>query len=151
MVILDTTIFFENVKLIEKLYPAGKSGEFLDQSYRDDLVQAIGTLVHDRFDDEVHSAKIGDYQISMIEREIEFPGDANIRKPLFMYSICDIKTDVNRLLSCMNEAMDQFLNRFSRNDIFERNIAVFSEFTERLEKIFASLIYSLKDRMKRIF
>ena len=151
MVILETTIFFEGKKLIEKLYPAGKSGEFLEKSKRDSLVQAIGALAHNRFEDEIHSAVIGSYQISMISREIQFPGDEEIVKALFMYSICDTNTDKTQLLTNMNEAMDIFLNRFSRNDIFEKNEKIFSSFAERFDKVFEGLIYSLKYRLKQIF
>ena len=148
MVILETTIFFDGTKLIEKLYPAGKSGEFLEEAKRDSLVQAIGTLAHDRFDDEIHSAKIGTYQISMISREIMHPGDETIKKAIYMYSISDLNTDNDLLIKNMNTAMDQFLNRYSRNDIFEKNVEKFKPFAKRFDKIFEGLIYSMTDRLK---
>ena len=85
MVILESTIYFDNIKLIERLYYAGKSGEFLDKSMRDGLVQGIGALVHNQFQDEIYSAKMGHYQISMVSREIPFPGNPDLKKPIFMY------------------------------------------------------------------
>ncbi len=151
MVILETTIFFKETKLVEKLYPAGQSGKFLEQSMRDNLVQAMGTFAHARFDDDIHSARIGNFQIGMISRQIQFPGNKEQTCPIFMYSICDGDTDKDQVLKCMNEAMDQFINRFSRNDIFDLNTKKFVKFTGRFDKIFSGLIFSMKDRLKQIF
>ena len=108
--ILETTIFFNGIKIVEKLYPAGKSGDFLNEEMRDNLIQAIGSLAHDRFHDDIHGAKIGNYMVSMISRDISMLGNEEIKKPIFLYSISDIDTDVAQLVKKMKEALDVFLN-----------------------------------------
>ena len=151
MVILESTVYFDNIKLIERLYPAGKSGEFLNKFMRDSLVQGIGLLVLNQFKDEVYSAKMGKYHISMVSREIPFPGNPDIKKPIFMYSIADSDTNINKLLRTMTKALDLFLNRFSRNDIYAKDSKAFLEFADRFDKIFEEFIFTMKDRLKQIF
>ena len=151
MVILESSIYFDNTKLIEKLYPGSKTGELLEKDLRDSLIQAIGLLAHNQFHDEVHGASIGNFQISMISREISFPGNDKVEKPLFMYSVADLDTDMPKLIKAMNDVLDQFVNRFSRNDIYDKKIKKFHKFESRFEKMFDGFIFSLKDRLSQIF
>ncbi|MHA1583622.1 MAG: hypothetical protein ACTSWL_00075, partial [Promethearchaeota archaeon] len=51
----------------------------------------------------------------------------------------------------MQEAIFQFLNRYSWNDIHELKLKKFSKFGKRMDKIFGDLILKSEDRFKSLF
>ncbi len=70
---------------------------------------------------------------------------------LQMYCIIEKGTDERAIKSSMADAINQFLNRYSRNDIFDKKIRKFRKFTDRMENIFKDLILKSEDRFKSLF
>lgn len=98
------------------------------------------------FNDSIENFAVGDFQITLITQEIEQPG-TETKVPIRMYSIASKGTNKEKVKEVMNEALSQFLNRFSRFDIFQMNKELFKEFLDRFEKIFKGLVENPEESM----
>ncbi|UYP47420.1 hypothetical protein NEF87_003705 [Candidatus Lokiarchaeum ossiferum] len=103
-------------------------------------------LSENAFNDSIENFAVGEFQITMITHEIEKPGTEELL-PIRMYSIAEKDTNKEKVKEVMNEALLQFLNRFSRFDIFQMNKELFKEFLDRFDKIFKGLIETPEESM----
>jgi hypothetical protein len=151
MVVLESTIMFRDVLIVEKMYPAGKTGSMLNKDIRDGLLMSLTNLAKQAFHDELESVNVGDYQILQISKPISPVGVKNQIDPLSIYTIADIKTNKKDILKSMEASLTQFLNRYSIFDLYNAPPSKFAKFGERLEKIFGSLIFTTEERLRSVF
>ena len=152
MVVLETTVVFKETILVEKLYPAGKNGEFLDRTIRNGLISSISNLAERAFQDELQSVNLGPYQIVQFSQEIkQTEKKKSPIETISMYTIAEKNTNKKEITKCMQASMNQFLNRFSKYDIFQLNTKKLQKFEDRFEKIFQKLIYSDEERLRSVF
>ena len=149
MAILETTISFQGDPLIERAFYS--TDDVLDKNIRNALLQAITGLAQEAFNDAIQSFTLGDYSIVLISHEISEPINPTNKVPLMMYCIVEKNTDEKAIKQCMQDAVTQFLNRYSLNDIFEKKTKKFKDFPDRLSKIFKDLILKSEDRVKSLF
>ncbi len=155
MAILEISISLQSEPLLEKQYYS--TDGVLDKEIRNSLLQAIYNLANEAFGEEVRSFSLGEYSIVLISHEIGLSLEeeidqsiSNIKK-ITMHSIINKNSDENTIIKTMNEALFQFTNRFSVNDIFEKRIKKFKKFEKRIDKIFGDLILKSEDRFKSLF
>ena len=73
--------------------------------------------------------------------EIEEPVNPDKKIPIRMYVIADhVNGDKAKIQKLMKDAMFQFLNRYSRVDIIEKNRKLFVDFSPRFNKIFKGVV-----------
>ena len=149
MAILETGILFDNEVLVETKYY--DSGNMIDKNIRNSLLQALTGFAKDAFQDEVQSFTIGDYKILNVGRDVQNPSDNSQHDRLVMFAIIEKNMDEKVVKSSLNEAVTQFLNRYSLNDIYKKQAKKFRDFPERLQKIFKDLILKSEDRFKSLF
>ena len=103
-------------------------------------------LSENAFNDSIENFAVGEFQLTMISQDIEEPGTENMI-PIRMYSIASKGDNKDKIKSAMIETLTQFLNRFSRFDIFQKNSELFKEFLDRFDKIFKGLIETPEESM----
>src|SRR6056297_3659244 len=146
MTVLETAITFQGKTLVEReFYDAD---DVLDHNIRNSLLQAISGLADEAFGDEIQNFTLGEHSIILITREIEEPINPDNKQNLQMYAIVEKDTDEKTVKKCMEDAMNQFLNRFSVNYIFQKKTRKFRKFPKRLDKIFQDLRLRTEDRFK---
>jgi hypothetical protein len=149
MAILETAISFQGDPLIERTFYS--TDDVLDKNIRNALLQAITGLAQEAFNDAIQSFTLGDYSIVLFSHEVAEPINPINKHPLMMYCIVEKNTDEKAIKQCMQDALVQFLNRYSLNDIFEKKTKKFKDFPDRLSKIFKDLILKSEDRFKSLF
>lgn len=142
MAVLELAILFERENIYEHKFYNSTAEVKLDESIRDNLMQAVVGLSEQAFNDEVKKFCIANYSILMITDKIGIPGEEEEEKPIRMYAIAENGINEKKVMSCMEDAMFQFLNRFSRYDIMQKDMKKFVEFSERFNKIFSEVIES---------
>ena len=120
----------------------------LGEKSRTALLSAVLGLTKNAFNDSIENFAVGEFQITTITQEIEDP-ETEKMIPIRMYSIAGKGTNKERIKEVMHEALSQFLNRFSRFDIFQKNTELFKEFLDRFDRIFKGLIESPEESMAR--
>jgi hypothetical protein len=148
MAILETSVILMGDPLYEKQYY--NTDAVLEKTIRNSLLQAIDGLAKEAFDDEIQSFSLGEYSIVLIAHELKEP-NTDAKANLQMYCIIEKDTDEKAIKESMHEAMNQFLNRFSINDIFSKKKKKFKKFPTRLDNIFKDLILKSEDRFKSLF
>jgi len=70
--------------------------------------------------------------------------------PLVIYCLVEKDVDQKQVNMCMDDAIIQFLNRFSVYDITTKDPSKFKKFNKRLKAIFQELALKTEDRFKSI-
>lgn len=151
MVVLETSLIFKDTVLVEKLYPAGKNGDFLAKEIRTGLFNSLTHLAERAFQDELQNVSLGPYQIIQISQEIRQKVKNSSIDLLSMYTIAKKETNTKEVVKCMRKTMQQFIDRYSIFDIYELKVQKFSKFADRFEKIFSKLIFSDEERFRSVF
>lgn len=149
MAILETAITLQGDPLVEKAFYS--TADVLDKNIRNALLQAITGLAQEAFNDAIQSFSLGEYSIVLIMHDITQPGNPTNKLPIMMYCIVEKNTDEKAIKQCMKDTIDQFLDRYSLNDIFDKKLKKFKDFSDRLSKIFKDLILKSEDRFKSLF
>ncbi len=149
MAILETSILFQGTTLLEKQFYSTE--DVLDKKIRNSLLQAIAGLAKEAFGDTIQSFSLGSYSIVLYSHEIQEPMNPSHVETLQMYCIIEKGTDEKAIKNAMADAINQFLNTYSRNAIFDKKIRKFRDFPDRLENIFKDLILKSEDRFKSLF
>ncbi len=120
----------------------------LGEKSRTALLSAVLGLTENAFNDSIENFAVGEFQITTITQEIE---DLETEKmiPIRMYSIASKGTNKEKVKEVMHEALSQFLNRFSRFDIFQKNTELFKEFLDRFDRIFKGLIENPEESLAK--
>ncbi|MHA1584032.1 MAG: hypothetical protein ACTSVU_03010 [Promethearchaeota archaeon] len=140
MAILELYINFNNQNLVDHKFYSVSSKKVLDSKIRDNLLSAVVGLSQNAFNDEIQKFSVGNHEILIIKEDLENLENSDQKIPIRMYSIVEKGTNRKTVLNLMNDTMFQFLNRFSRIDIFSYNKTLFLEFNERLNHIFHQVI-----------
>ena len=147
---------FKGTNLIEKQFYS--TDDFIDRNIRNSLLQAISGLAANAFNDEIRSFSLGDYSIILMTQVLSDPNQINnpsytpsFVDTLLMFCICEKNTDEKAIQKGMADALFQFQNRYSLNDIYAKKKKKFKKFPERLDNIFKDLILKSEDRFKLLF
>ncbi len=141
MAILELSILFDGKNIYEHKFYSSISSVKIDDSVRDNLMQAVVGLSEQAFNDQVKKFCIAEYAIMMKTDTISVPGEDDHEIPIRMYIIAENETtNEKKVLSLMETAMFQFLNRFSFFDIMNKDTTKFVEFSDRFNKIFKDVI-----------
>lgn len=155
MAILEASILFQSDSVLETQFY--ETEDVLDRKIRNSLLQAITDLTSEAFGEEMQSFSLGEYSIVFISHKVGVSTDEdnseNItnEERIMMYCIVNKNTDEKIILKSMNDALFQFTNRFSMDDLYHRKLKKFKKFEKRLEKIFGDLILKSEDRFKSLF
>ena len=163
MTILEVAILFKGINLCETHFYTYE--DVLNQKDRIVLTEAVITLAKSAFEDKIQNFSIGENKIliklknlkilSLTDKETE--DEENIKlleqmenPPLVIYCIVEKDTNQKQVNMCMDDAITQFLNRFSIYDITTKDPSKFNKFKKRLRTIFQELALKTEDRFKSI-
>ena len=152
MAVLELSILFDGKTILEHQFYNSTSEVRLNEDIRSNLMHAVVGLSQNAFQDEVKKFHIAEYIIMMCTDEIEIPGKEQVEKmPIRMYVIA-ISDSVNekKVMKLMENAMFQFLNRFSYFDLIQDDPSKFFEFKERFNTIFHEVIEIIDHRDEEI-
>ncbi len=155
MAILEVAILFNMETMLESQFY--ETEDVLDRRIRNSLLQAISDLASEAFGEEMQSFSLGDYSIVFISHQLgALKAEDDIEntvqeEKITMYCIVNKNTDEKIVIKSMNDALFQFTNRYSMNDLYNRKLKKFRKFEKRLEKIFGDLILKSEDRFKSLF
>ena len=149
LTILETAILFKEKSLCEEHFYS--SEDALSEEDREFLAKAVNTLVKTTFDDKIHKFSMGEYKILIKLKNLKLNKDGDGENPpLAIYCIAEKKADQNLVNNCMEDAIIQFLNQFSINDIVKKDPSKFKKFNKQLKKIFKEIALKPEDRFKSI-
>jgi hypothetical protein len=151
MPIFKNTFFFDGTKLLETSLTEESAGnpEGLDL---EKFEKKIVNMIQKEVNREIQTKNVGNYHLSLISRQITFPGKSGISKPLILYVICDSTINNQKLKTYMNELMNLFTTRFSRNTIFDKKLNKFQSFNNHFEKTYERVFnQGFTDKIKSFF
>lgn len=151
MAIYETGILIDRKTLLEKKYY--DSSNQLDNDLRAGLLSAIDGFAKEAFDTELDSFTLSTYTLLAISRTIKEPGveDRSGKHTLMMFAIIEKETNERAVKDCMKDAVNQFMNRYSVNDILSKPAKHFKKFGKRFDKIFKDLSLKSEDRFSSMF
>ncbi len=139
MSILEASIFFKGETLLDKQFYAGIGPELIPN--RVDLIKAIVNMAENAFMDEIKKFSVGPLDIYLRSDKIACIDNCEEIIPIYIYIIAESNTNSKAIEDGMQEALFQFVNRFSKIDIFGKDFPKFEPFAERFYKIFKGLIF----------
>ncbi len=160
MTILETAILFKGKSLCEEQFYSSK--ENINDIDREFLTKTLGILVKSTSYDKIHKFSMGEFKILIKLKSLEVTdGDVNEEvnnqpseqlknPPLVIYCIAGINADQKHINTCMEDAITQFLEKFSISDIITKKTKKFKSFNERLKIIFKEIALKPEDRFKSI-
>ena len=152
MAIFETGILLDGKILLEKKYYDASNA--LNNQLRAGLLAAVDGFAHDAFNSTLESFTLSSYTLVAISRSLEIPiiPEEKVKShTLMIFAIIEKDTNERAVKGCVNKAMDQFLNRYSVNDILTKGSSNFVNFTNRFDKIFKDLILKSEDRFSSMF
>ncbi|MBN2154562.1 MAG: hypothetical protein JW776_00775 [Candidatus Lokiarchaeota archaeon] len=150
--IYETGILVDGNILIEKKYYDASNA--LDNQLRAGLLAAVDGFAHDAFNSTLESFTLSSYTLVAISKILEIPviPEESVKShTLMIFTIIEKDTNERAVKVCMQKALDQFLNRYSVNDILTKDSKYFMKFTGRFDKIFKDLILKSEDRFSSMF
>lgn len=150
MAIYETGLLLDGRVLLEKKYY--DSSNQLDTNLRAGLLSAVDGFAKEAFNTEFESFTLSSYTLVSVSNTIEEPlmNESDCKHVLMMWAIIEKDTNEKAVKLCMKEAIDQFLNRFSKNDILTKEKSHFEGFQKRFDKIFKDLSLKSEDRFSSI-
>lgn len=150
MAIYETGLLLDGRVLLEKKYY--DSNNQLDTNLRAGLLAAVDGFAKEAFNTEFESFTLSSYTLVSVSKTIEEPliNGSDCNHVLMMWAIIEKDTNEKAVKTCMKEAVDQFLNRFSVNDILTKDRSHFEAFQKRFDKIFKDLSLKSEDRFSSI-
>ncbi len=157
MTILETAIIFKGETLCETQFYT--SEELLSKETRNYLLNAVLGLADAAFKDEIQNFSLGNHTILLSFRylddyekfDTETGKNDTMTAALLLYCIVEKKNDEKLVRNAMNDALAQFIHRYSTFDIIHGDRAKFTKYSKRLEKIFKDLALKSEDRFKNLF
>ncbi len=152
MAILEAAILFDSTPIIERKYY--DSEQVLNKEHRIGLLSAIDGFAREAFGDEISSFSLANYTLIVSSMNVSQPKNESNVKKLMMY--CIVQKGMSEIVvkENMDKILDQFLNRFSRFELFnldEKIIKKMQQFTSRIDDQFKDLALKPEDRFKKIF
>ena len=145
MGLLEVAIMFRNTVLSEKKFYLNDKDVVLDEEIRDQMLDAVVSLSTNAFGDEIQNFSINNFVILFANAQFPSLEDPEHECTIRMYGIATKDTNMKALSATMEDALFQFVNRYSRIDIANKNLDKFQEFTDRFEKIFKDYIIVEKE------
>jgi hypothetical protein len=137
MSVLETAIIYDNETLVEKNF--GNSDKNNNKEVHTNILKAVEILADTLFFEDVESFSIGNNQLIVLSRKINFQDNPDNVLILKICTLIQKDTNKKKVLKCMNEAIDQFLQRFHILHIFLKKKEIFGNFQENLNYIFAKI------------
>ena len=149
MAILEVGLSFMQDVLLESQYYS--ANHRIDKNVRMNLLHGLDSMTSAGFGEELSGFTLGEYSILMSKKSITEPNHPEHSENLILYAIVDRETNEAVVKQNMAIALENFLNLYSLNDIFQKKTKKFKDFDERLRKIFKDLILKNEDRFKSLF
>jgi hypothetical protein len=150
MAIIEVGINIGNRNLIEVKYYT--SNDVLDPHLRAGFLSALESFTTEVFSDHIDVVSLASYKLVCNCEMIALPGeDKDNTQPLLAFAIIEKETDSEVVKKLLNEITQNFLNRYSINDIFSKKEKYFKDFLERIDKILGDLKLKMEDRFKSLF
>ncbi|MBD3353278.1 MAG: hypothetical protein GF364_17490 [Candidatus Lokiarchaeota archaeon] len=155
MAIYETGVILNGSILFDKKYYSTEHE--LDNTFKGGILHAVNGFAHDAFDTEFNSFTLASYKFIAISTELDVPNGIKKKQEglskhcLMMFSVIEKTTDENAVRKCMREALVQFMNRYSVNDILSKNTKKFKKFNKRVDKVFGDLMLRADDQFAAIF
>ncbi len=160
MTILETAILFNKNILCEAHFYSSK--KILSDKDRKFLRKTLSVVVKSAFDEKIHKFSMDEHKILIKLKNLEVTDEDTKEKsnnqiteqpknpPLVIYCIAGIKADQKHVNNCMDDAISQFLDKFSISDITTKKLKKFKSFNDRLKTIFKEIALKPEDRFKSI-
>ena len=152
MAILEAAILFDSATLVERKYY--DSEQVLNKEHRVGLLAAIDGFAREAFGDEISSFSLASYTLIVTSINVPQPKMEQNVKKLMMYAIVQKGMSEVVVKENMDKILDQFLNRFSKFELFNLNdkiIKKMQKFDSRIDEQFKDLALKPEDRFKKIF
>jgi hypothetical protein len=153
MAIFETGLLLDGIILVERKYY--DSSNALDNQMRAGLLAAVDGFAKEAFNTELDSFTLSSYTLVAVTDRFSEPntpeGESSKDHTLLMFSIIEKDTNEKAVKTCMEDALQQFRNRYSINDIITKNPTHFKKFEKRFDKFFKDLVLKSEDRFGSIF
>lgn len=149
MAILETGINIGNRNLVEIKYYS--STDVLDPNLRAGFLSALESFTTEVFGDDINVVSLKSFKLVCFCELVALPGDIeNNTHPLLSYAIVEKETDSEIVKRLLQEITNNFLNRYSLNDIFGKKEKYFRKFNTRIDEIMGDLKMKTEDRFKSL-
>ena len=150
MAILECGINLGNRNLIEIKYYS--STDVLEPDLRAGFLSALESFTSEVFGDDINVVSLASLKLVCNCEMIVLPGDDQKNtQPLLAYAIIEKETDSDIVKKLLFEILQNFLNRYSINDIFSKKGKFFKSFHDRIDNILGDLKLKTEDRFKSLF
>ncbi len=140
MGLLEVAIMFRDSVLSQQKFYLNDKDIVLDEDIRDQMLAAVVSLSTNAFGDEIQNFSINNFMILFSNSKFPSLEDPKQECTIRIYGIATKDTNLKALALTLEDALFQFVNRYSRIDIANKNMKKFQEFTDRFEKIFKDYI-----------
>ncbi|MHA1519801.1 MAG: hypothetical protein ACTSRK_06415 [Promethearchaeota archaeon] len=140
MGLLEVAIMFRDSVLSQKKFYLDVKDIVLDEEIRDQMLAAVVSLSTNAFGDEIQNFSVNNFMILFSNAKFPSLEDPERECTIRIYGIATKDTNLKALALTLEDALFQFVNRYSRIDIANKNMLKFQEFTDRFEKIFKDYI-----------
>lgn len=150
MAVLEIGINLGNRNLLEIKYYA--SSDVLNSDLRAGFLSALESFTQEVFADDINVVSLASFKLVCFCEMIALPGEIdNDRHPLLSYAIIEKETESEIVKNLLKEIVENFLNRYSVLNIFERKAKYFKKFEPRIGNILGDLKMKIEDRFKSLF
>lgn len=140
MGLLEVAIIFDNTVLTEEKFYINAKDVVLDEEIRDQMLSAVVTLSTNAFGDEIQNFAVNNFMILFENSTFPSLEDPEKERTIRIYGIATKDTNMKGLSAALSDVLFQFVNRYSRIDITNKNLPKFEEFTQRFENILKDFI-----------
>ena len=150
MAVLEVGINIGNRNLIEVRYYT--SSDVLEPDLRAGFLSALESFTTEVFGDDINVVSLASFKLVCSCEMVALPGDdPNNTQPLLSYAIIEKETESEVVKRLLTDITNNFLNRFSIIDIFEKKTKYFKKFETRIGDILGDLKMKTEDRFKSLF
>lgn len=150
MAILECGINLGNRSLIETKYYS--SSDVLEPDLRAGFLSALESFTSEVFGDNINVVSLASLKLVCNCEMIALPGgDKKNTQPLLAYAIIEKETDSEVVKKLLYEILQNFMNRYSINDIFSKKGKFFKKFNVRIDNTLGDLKLKTEDRFKSLF
>ena len=150
MAVLEVGINIGNRNILEILYYT--SSDVLDPNLRAGFLSALESFTTEVFGDDINVVSLASFKLVCYCEMIALPGkDKDNTQPLLAYAIIEKETESEIVKRLLEEIIQNFLNRYSVINIFEKKGKYFRKFESRINDILGDLKMKTEDRFKSLF
>ena len=128
------------------------SSEVLEPDLRAGFLSALESFTTEVFGDDIGVVSLASFKLVCFCEMVALPGkDLSNTQPLLSYAIIEKETESDVVKRLLKEITQNFLNRYSLIDIFEKKTKFFKKFEVRVGEILGDLKMKTEDRFKSLF